>query len=487
MRKISITTLLVFIMVFSNQATAQYYMDALRFSNMGFGGTARSMAVGGAFGAAGADLSVLSTNPAGIGLYKSSEVVISPSLYINHTEASYFGQLSEDTRYAVNFPGMGVILNMTNTNSNSNWKNFQMGFGYNKLQDFNQRTEIEGFNHLSSLMTEYMFKAEADQGLNAFDTELAWDANLLWYDDSTGQYVVDAPEGGINQRKSIREMGAVNEMVLSFGGNYNDVFYTGLTVGFPLVSYSMRARHREEDIEDNFSELRYFDVNDEITTNGSGVNVKFGVIARPVAWLRLGGAIHSPTFFNLKEDYERSITSRFNDAELNRDNVNHKGTFSYRLVTPMRALGDIAVFIGKYGFISAQYEFVDYSRANLSDQTGISTQYIHDFKPDNDMIQESYTAAHNLKFGAEVNLAPFQIRGGYAVFGSPYEGDVNDGQRTFYTFGLGLREKSYFVDLAWVMEKYEEDYYLYSSQYAGMPAEMSHSSDRIVLTLGLKL
>lgn len=487
MKKISLAMIMTFVMIIPNHISAQYYMDALRFSNLTFGGTARSMGAGGAFGAAGADFSVLSTNPAGIGLYRSSELMMTPSFYMKHSQASYFDQTSDDSHYALNFPGMGVILNMTNSDSDNKWKHVQMGFGFNRLQDFGRRTEIEGFNHLSSLMTEYMFKAEAQQGLHSYDTELAWDANLLWYDDSLNQYVVDAPDGGLNQRKSIREEGAINEMVFSFGGNYDDLIYTGVTIGIPLVNYTMRSLYREEDTEGSFSELRYFDLNDKISTSGSGVNVKFGILARPVKWLRVGGAIHSPTFFSLKEDYERSFTSRFYDTDLNRDNVNKEGTFSYRLVTPMRALGDIAVFVGKYGFISAQYEFVDYSRANLSDQTGVATQYIHDFKPDNDVIGESFSAAHNLKLGAEVNLAPFRIRGGYAVFGSPYDGDINDAKRTFYTFGLGLQERNYFVDFAYVIENYEEDYYLYSPQYAGMPAEKSHNSSRIVMTLGLKL
>ncbi|MDD2323034.1 MAG: hypothetical protein PHT77_09410, partial [Bacteroidales bacterium] len=60
---------------------AQTAEDALRYSRITFGGTARSMAMAGAFGALGADFSTLSTNPAGIGVYNKSIVSFTPSVY----------------------------------------------------------------------------------------------------------------------------------------------------------------------------------------------------------------------------------------------------------------------------------------------------------------------------------------------------------------------------------------------------------------------
>ncbi|MFO8054258.1 MAG: hypothetical protein R6U19_03740 [Bacteroidales bacterium] len=483
-KKISILACILIGLSFFTKGYAQYDVDALRFSYFGFGGTARSMAVGGAFGAAGADLSVLSSNPGGIGLYKSSEFVISPSFYYQNVESLYYGQTSEDIKYAFNFPGIGVILNMEN--KNSSWKNVQFGFGFNKLNDFNQRTEIEGFNHESSLMTEYMDKANAESELSFYDTELANRANLLYFDSLSNQYIVDAPAGEINQRKSIEEKGGINEMTFSFGGNFEDIIYAGMTIGLPIVNYSMTSRHAETDQRDSINMFRSFALDEEITTIGSGVNFKFGIIARPVKWVRLGGAVHTPTFYSLKEEYARYMTSRFEDNEFNETNVEASGEFDYRLITPMKALGDIAIIIGKFGFLSAEYEYVDYSKAKLSDETNVSTPYVRDFKDDNDAIKAKYTEAHNIKFGAEANLKPIQIRGGYAIYGSPFAGDINDGERTYYTFGLGLREKQYYVDLAYIIEEYQEDYYLYSPEYV-QAANNTYNSNRLVLTLGLRL
>ena len=60
----------IFITLF---AGAQDLMDALRYSNIAVSGTARAGAMGNAFGALGGDFTSASINPAGLGLYRSSE------------------------------------------------------------------------------------------------------------------------------------------------------------------------------------------------------------------------------------------------------------------------------------------------------------------------------------------------------------------------------------------------------------------------------
>ena len=72
MKRIIICAAAIMFMV---AAKAQNDGDALRYSLIGFGGTARYISMGGAFGAIGADFSTLSTNPAGIGAYMKNESV----------------------------------------------------------------------------------------------------------------------------------------------------------------------------------------------------------------------------------------------------------------------------------------------------------------------------------------------------------------------------------------------------------------------------
>ncbi|NJL77005.1 MAG: hypothetical protein HC892_20305 [Saprospiraceae bacterium] len=59
--------------VISLVAYSQTAFDALRFSTLDITATARNMGVGGAISGIGGDFSSLSTNPAGIGVYRYSE------------------------------------------------------------------------------------------------------------------------------------------------------------------------------------------------------------------------------------------------------------------------------------------------------------------------------------------------------------------------------------------------------------------------------
>jgi hypothetical protein len=67
MKKISIIILAV--LAIGSSVFAQTVDDALRYSQIFYGGTARFMSMGGAFTALGGDMSSLSQNPGGLGVY----------------------------------------------------------------------------------------------------------------------------------------------------------------------------------------------------------------------------------------------------------------------------------------------------------------------------------------------------------------------------------------------------------------------------------
>ena len=84
------------IILFSTGIFAQNLVDALRYSDYRINGTARSTAMGNAFGALGGDFSVMSTNPAGLGLYRSGEFAFTPNIGKSNTDATYLGNTASD-------------------------------------------------------------------------------------------------------------------------------------------------------------------------------------------------------------------------------------------------------------------------------------------------------------------------------------------------------------------------------------------------------
>ena len=75
-------------------STAQVPDDALRNAWFLPGGTARNVAIGGAMGSLGGDITANNINPAGIGLFKTKELVLSPGFMLNNNKLNYHGEES---------------------------------------------------------------------------------------------------------------------------------------------------------------------------------------------------------------------------------------------------------------------------------------------------------------------------------------------------------------------------------------------------------
>ncbi len=117
----------------AGESFAQDANDALRYSMQSFGTTARSMSMGGAFGALGADFSSLSSNPAGIAVYRRSEFTISPVLQFNNANSSYLGTESTNSNANLGVGNIGFVLAFPREKKVSGWKGTSFGFGYNRI------------------------------------------------------------------------------------------------------------------------------------------------------------------------------------------------------------------------------------------------------------------------------------------------------------------------------------------------------------------
>jgi len=188
-----------------------------------------------------------------------------------------------------------------------------------------------------------------------------------------------------------------------------------------------------------------------------GINLKIGAIVKPNEWLRIGGAFHTPTYYWSMSD--RWYTTTTADLEWTDPDeyISIVGNFDYHLSTPLRAIGSASFLIGTYGFVSGEYEYANYSTAKFS-----SKGYSY---PDvNQDIKSSYQATHNFRAGTEWRLSNFSFRGGYALYGSPYDNNLNDGKRQMYSGGIGYKTNDYAIDFAYVYSVMSEDYYMYTTE-----------------------
>jgi hypothetical protein len=132
------------LLLYSNLTLGQFIEDALRYTRPQLRGTARFIALGGAFNALGGDLSAISENPAAAAVFLHSELGISLSYNNSQIDASYFNNFRNVNSEATNIDQFGIVFVLTNGNSNFSKLNF--AYNFNVDQRFNSKFNAYGIN-----------------------------------------------------------------------------------------------------------------------------------------------------------------------------------------------------------------------------------------------------------------------------------------------------------------------------------------------------
>ena len=359
--------------------SAQTIEDALRFSQFGVGGTARTVAIGGAIGALGGDFSVISTNPAGLGIYQASEFTMTPSFFLSSVDAELAdgGQGAiEDNNTNFNFNNIGIVFGKKVNNKRSKWRTSNFSIGINRLANFNESITYNGVTTGSFAD----FFQEQSTGLlpselNDFDTGLAFDVGAIFDLELDRFYETDVelvPGAPIQKDQTINRSGSINELVFGLGGFRGDKLMLGVTLGIPIASFTESSVYNESDTEDDlipfYNSLSF---TQDLDISGFGLNLKVGAIYIVSKAVRVGAAIHTPTRFRLTEEFQTSLVYDFtddgagNDGALEASSPTDPG--DYDIKTPWRFIGSGAVLIKRLGFISAEVEYINYGSASFRD------------------------------------------------------------------------------------------------------------------------
>ena len=468
---------------------AQNDVDAFRFSQVNWSGTARFMGAGGAFGAVGGDYSALATNPAAIGLYKKDEITFTP-IVINaiNSKSIYNDEEVPANRVRYSLTNFGAVfswrLNKDEENPTTKWRMMQFGFGYNRINDFNNLTYANGMSHGTTWTNNVVNNANGINFNNlTHDGLAAWNTWLLdTLPGCTDQYISYLSGKNLRQDSYVKTNGGIDEMNFSLGANYNDKFYIGATIGVPFLNYDCETEYQEIDENEEVSGFKSYTTYESLKTNGVGINAKFGLIYQPVNFLRLGVSIHTPTYYsNLKEKYSREINAYYDD---NNYTDSYENISKFKLSTPMRVMGSVGFMIAKRAFVSAEYEFADYSTAHLFSSESVAYRY--DFKDENKAVKEKYGACHTVRVGAELMITnAFCIRAGYAYSSSPYKNSINTGESHNISAGIGFHGKVFFCDFAYLCRLANENSWFYTDELLN-PVETSNIYHKFAATFGVK-
>lgn len=523
---------------------AQNEMDAFRFSHLDLNGSARSMSMGGAFGALGGDMSAMSHNPAGIGVYRSSEVQGTLDLHMTNMSASWTGINTDKKRTDFGFGNFSYVGYFP-TGRDAGVKSWNIGFSYNKAKNFNRRYRAIGSP--STSMADYAAARATNaysyidnngtqiiDGLseNELSSEYAYSNfeglpvlgygagffgdmyNRGTYHSAFGQWNGNETEWELFKPDEtdleISESGSIDEYNFSLATNVSDRVFIGATFAITDINYRMTSWHSEY-----FGSRDYLDLYNAMETEGTGYSFNIGVIARPTDMLRLGIAYNSPKWYQMTDYYygeAATYISSYSDPAMN--DYTPDGVYTeYKLRTPDRWIFSAAGILGTSALISFDYELTNYKSMSLSDRYG--NEY-----GENDLIKDDFQLGHTVKIGGEYKVTPqFAVRGGYIWQPSPMKTTLTSSNSdelveilpsgtiahytvldatNHYTVGLGYRfTPNFYMDLACIYRVQNEKLYPFSNTYwddydnyvdpvYAEPAKVSAKTTRVALTIGYK-
>lgn len=490
---------------------AQNEQDAMRYSVIGTNGGGRFTAMGGAFGALGADLSCGAYNPAGLALFRKGEINFSASLKTNNTNIRALNSNNNEGNSSLTFNQFGFAA-AWKPDDGSDKRNV-LAFTNTQILNLNQNFGYSGYSNGNTMAKDMTAIANSKdlKSFNGFYEGLGYGTFLLEYDSASNRFFsfLD-PKRVIRQTRTVENAGRVNDINISFAHTYKDVFYFGASLGIPVVSYTSTTTHSEADDRDSmrvtftsqntytstyvdglpvaYSGLLGFDnftYKEYFRTSGSGVNLKLGMIIRPSELFRFGIYYHSPTYYKLNDTYYNSMNVTF-DAK-RKEPISQAypvtdggGYFTYKINTPARLGLSIGFIFGQRGCIGIDYEAVDYKKAFL--KSGNAS----DFFDANNAIDNDFRMGQNIKIGAELNFKPMMVRIGYNMIGSVYGGVFSGNQvRNCGSLGVGFRSKAgFYLDLTVIEQFYRYDYVPYRALPVVMTVNTVNSS--VSATVGFK-
>ena len=549
---------------------AQSAIDAYSLSQPDLKGTARFMGMAGAFGALGGDLSSLSQNPAGIGVYRSSDIGFTLDLDIqsSSSQADAFKYGMNQTKFLLNNIGAVLTMKLPSTSV----PNLNFGFTFNKGASFN-RVFGGNINTLHNSMSNYIAGIANSEGLTEGDVAsttgydpynpgpndypspwlaiLGYDSYLItpdvnpidgstkWYGLWDGNSMTGNNTTGSGYYM-MKEQGGINEFNIVLGGNISNVLYWGMNFDIINLDYRLSALWGENldnalvpDINNNLvRSTADWKLNNLYKVSGTGFNYQLGFILKPVQEFRLGFAFHTPTWYNINEEFGASVNYTYggNESGFVAANDGYLGYNNYNFRTPWKIIASAAGVIGNSLILSFDYEWANYGTMHFS-EPNYNDFYDWDYpwyyasngglsNPDflnpndpyayvNNDISTYYKSSNTFRVGAEFKpVSSFSIRLGYSYVSSPVKQEAKnnreiiytagtqpsyrfDNATNYFTCGLGYRYKHFYADLAYVYKHMGSEYHAYTPdpdnvQIPSPQSKVTFTNNQVVLSMGYR-
>ena len=455
------------------QAQDTYMNERLTNNSSDVIGTARYVGMGGALGALGADISVISWNPAGIGLIRKNDVAF--------TFGGVWGKSSikEASRGKATIDQAGFVFNMKTGSESVPYINFSFNF-QKKINFFHNfyasNDKLGGLSQMDQVaeLTYWDSGTENLAGL-AIDKEYLNSAI-----DSEGKKYYYNYYASYGNKYTHRSEGSAQSFDFNLSTNINNCAFLGLTVGVDNMNFKELTCYEE------FGDADYA-LSRNCEVRGTGVNVKLGTIIRPFKDnpFRFGLAVETPTWYRLRN------STWFDFGYDIREDAALRSYLKFNVRTPWKVRASIGSTVGSVFAWDIDYEFAAYASTS---QGYPSTEYADGSTSGNvkdvdmnDLTSNILRGTHTLRVGMEGNATKnLSFRLGYNLSTSAYEKNVSfdqfniDSRAMMYatgtnymrlgatnilTLGMGYHIKNFHIDLAYKLRNQFGDFYAFDTRF----------------------
>ncbi len=473
----------------------------------------RMMGMAGVGIAGVADYGALRTNPAGLGYFSNSEIGGSLHTLSATEDAQYFtgirtSSAAEADVRATRLSNLAYIQKLPTSQGS-----FVLGLAFNQVNTFDRNLAFGGTNATNSISTSFLpdpneFTVEEDG--DGYSPNFYSDIPQLAYDGGAIEFLFEnigtndglfyeavIPGTRIDQLGDVLEKGRVNELNLGGAWEASQDVMIGISANFAFGSYNFENIYEEadaygentpEDYEVVLSDGSLFGFNRLLYEEGfeadlSGFNVRGGVSTTTLAsGLRVGVLLETPTFYEIRENLYRELTTWFDeggslDATTNKE-------YEYELRTPWRIGGGASWEIGGF-LLAGDLEYVDWSQMEFDGDAADGDL----FRDLNKKVRDTMDPVWNMRFGAAYEFGDFTVRGGVATYPDPFDRNVSRGggeadrDRRFVSAGVSYRfAPNFYVDAGWTRMKFNDEYTPYFHNVSDPPlVEESVTQHRFLL------
>lgn len=457
-------------------------------------GTARFVGMGGAMGALGADMSVIGWNPAGIGLFRKSDVSITFGGLWNKNH------IEEENRGSGTFDQAGFVYSFRTESSSCPYVNFAFNFQKKKnfLSNFYADNQnLYGISQMDQLAELANAGFDTDHNL----TGLVLDNNAFTKNPTTNKYYNQF--NGEYSEYTHHSEGSLRGWDFNLSTNILDRAFLGFTFGVDNLNYESWTNYYEESSYTDQTGYKKGDYSiwNDYRIHGYGFNFKFGTIVRPFeeSSFRIGLAVESPTWYKLKS----SVLMDYTDEVAGTRSSQRESYLEFNPRTPWKFRASMGSTVGNKFAWDVDYEIADY-KTMVQRYPEYNT-----FGGVKDLDMKEHTranlkAVHTIRAGVEYRpTSPLAFRLGYNFTTSPYDKDAHFDQleiapgRTFnsaaldYTtrtsfmvtkpthilaLGMGYKWKSFYIDLAYKVRRQDADFFAFDDSFTAPGSDFSQSN-----------